>query len=245
MWFYYLAIDLFVISFPLVCSFEKRIQYYKKWKPLLMSLLFISTIYIIWDIIVTYLGQWSFNPKYVIDFHFLSLPLEEILFFITVPYSCIFIYESIIYIIGDKEIFFNKYMYTVIGISFILISLFFITQEYTFIVLNVVGIFFIIASWLYPQILKARAYWIYILITLIPFFIVNFMLTSIPIVLYNPIAIWGFRVTTIPLEDFFYNFSMLSLYLMVYLYFKKKWQIGANSTSGSIEIGIGQYKDEK
>jgi len=243
MWFSYLIVDLFIISFPLVASFEKRIQYYKKWKPLLMSLLFISSIYIIWDIIVTYIGHWSFNPLYTIDFHLLNLPLEEILFFITVPYSCIFIYEAILYFFGDKEIFFNKYMYTVIGILSIIISFIFITQGYTFIALIAFGLFFIVASWLYPQILKARAYWTYFIITLIPFIIVNFILTSTPIVLYNSNAIWGFRVTTIPLEDFFYNFSMLSLYLMVYLYFKKKWQIKSNMKSGSIEIGIINEKE--
>lgn len=237
MWFSYLIVDLFVISFPLAASFEKRLQYYKKWKPLFMSLLIISTIYIIWDVIVTYIGHWSFNPLYTIDFHILSLPLEEILFFITVPYSCIFIYESIIFFFGDKEIFFNKYMYTGIGIIFIIISFIFIMQGYTFIVLMVVGLFLIIAPWVYPQMLKARAYWIYIILTLIPFFVVNSILTSLPIVLYNSNAIWNIRLPFIPLEDFFYNFSMLSLYLMVYLYFKKRWQISSKIRSGSIEIG--------
>jgi len=244
MWSSYLIVDLFIISFPLVASFEKRIQYYKKWKPLLMSLLFISSIYIIWDIIVTYIGHWSFNPLYTIDFHLFSLPLEEILFFITVPYSCIFIYEAILYFFGDKEIFFNKYVYTVIGILFMITSFIFIMQGYTFIVLNVVGLFLILASWSYPQIMKARAYWMYIIITLIPFIIVNFILTSTPIVLYNSYAIWGFRVTTIPLEDFFYSYSMLSLYLIVYLYFKKRWQINSNIKSGSIEIGTISEKDK-
>jgi len=46
---------------------------------------------------------------------------------------------------------------------------------------------------------------------------------------YNPDAIWGGygvwngRFITIPYEDFFYNFSMLSFYLMVYHFFKEKW----------------------
>ncbi len=243
MWFYYLLVNLLIISFPLTASFEKRIQYYKKWKPLLMSILIVSSIYIVWDVSVTYIGHWSFNPLYIFDFHLLSLPLEEILFFITAPYSCIFIYEAILYIIGDTELRFNKYLYTVIGLIFIGISFIFVVQGYTFIVLNFVGAFFIIASWLYPHILKARAYWMYVIITIIPFFFTNYILTSVPIVLYNPEAIWGIRVITIPLEDFFYNFSMLSLYLMVYLYFKKKWRVGANGKNASVEIGTNRFEN--
>jgi len=68
-----------------------------------------------------------------------------------------------------------------------------------------------------------RNYWLYIIISFIPFMIFNYLLTSLIVVYYNPKAIWGIRVTTIPLEDFFYNFSMLSFYLMAYVYFKNKW----------------------
>lgn len=240
---YYLLLNLFIISVPLLLSFEKRIQYYKKWKAFFMSLIIVSTTYIIWDIIVTNIGHWSFNPRYVLEFDLFLIPIEEILFFITVPYSCIFVYEVIVFFIDDKVVFFNKYLYIVIGISFIITSFIFISQGYTFIVLNFVGGFFIIASYFYPQILKAKAYWIYIFITFILFFIFNFILTSTPIVLYNSSAIWSIRIITIPLEDFFYNYSMLSLYLLVYLYFKKLWQQGASNEYASIEIGTSD-KDE-
>jgi hypothetical protein len=36
-------------------------------------------------------------------------------------------------------------------------------------------------------------------------------------------GLWNGRFFTIPLEDFFYNFSMLSFYLLVYRFFKKRW----------------------
>jgi lycopene cyclase domain-containing protein len=240
MWFYYLILNLFIISFPLLASFERRIRYYKNWKPLLMAILIISPIYIGWDIIVTYIGHWSFNPKHVLDFHLFIIPLEEILFFITVPYACIFVYESILYFTGDKELVFNKYIYSAFAIILTGISFIFVNQGYTFIVLNSVSAFLIIASWFYPQILKARAFWIYILITFFLFLFTNYILTSIPIVLYGPSFIWGIRLITIPLEDFFYNFSMLSFYLVVYLFFKRRWNIGEINKTTPIEIGTGR-----
>jgi lycopene cyclase domain-containing protein len=85
------------------------------------------------------------------------------------------------------------------------------------------GFYFIASLVFYPEILKMRNYWLYIIISFVPFMIFNYLLTSLIVVYYNPDAIWGIRITTIPLEDFFYNFAMLSFYLMLYLYFKNKW----------------------
>ena len=93
----YLIIDLVIILFPLILSFKWKFQYYKYWKPLFGSIFVVGLIYIVWDAIVTYRGDWSFNYQYLQGTSFLGLPIEEILFFIVVPYSCIFIYENLLY----------------------------------------------------------------------------------------------------------------------------------------------------
>ena len=52
-----------------------------------------------------------------------------------------------------------------------------------------------------------------------PFFLVNGFLTgsySEAIVIYNSYEIINFRILNIPIEDFFYSFSMISLTLIVY-----------------------------
>ncbi|HET9916194.1 MAG TPA: lycopene cyclase domain-containing protein, partial [Candidatus Binatia bacterium] len=53
-------------------------------------------------------------------------------------------------------------------------------------------------------------------VCLIPFAIVNTILTALPVVRYSSSAIWGVRLGTIPVEDFFYNYSLLSFYLLSY-----------------------------
>jgi len=117
----------------------------------------------------------------------------------------------------------------IIIIIFITVGLIFYHQDYTILALISSAFFFIIATFFSPDILRSRNYWLYIIISMIPFMIFNYLLTSTPIVTYNPNAIWGGdglwngRFLTIPLEDFFYNFSMLSFYLLLYLYFKKRW----------------------
>jgi lycopene cyclase domain-containing protein len=85
-------------------------------------------------------------------------------------------------------------------------------------------LFFFLAVIFFPQMLRSRIYWLFIIVAFIPFFVMNYLLTSIPIVLYNSQAMWNIRITTIPVEDFFYNFSLLSFYLMVYLFFKARFQ---------------------
>jgi len=220
---------LLIILFPFLLSFKWKFKYYKFWKPLFASIFIVGLSYIIWDAIVTYRGDWAFNYKYLNGISFLGLPIEEILFFIVVPYSCIFIYENLNYFLKEKTIPFNKYFYYLIIIILIIGGLIFYHQDYTILALFSCAFFFVIAIFFKQDLLKSRNYWLYIVISMIPFVIFNYLLTSIPIVTYNPNAIWGGdgvwngRFFTIPIEDFFYNFSMLSFYLLLYLYFKKRF----------------------
>ncbi len=219
----YLYIDVLIITFPLIFSFVWKFKYYKFYKPLGASILIVGGSYIIWDAFVTSRGDWWFNYEYLSGPKILGLPIEEILFFIVVPYACIFIYENLVYFVGDKEIKFNKWFYLGIFIIFVIIGIIFYRQEYTILAMFSVALFFLLCAFIYPQVLKSRLYLMYIILSFIPFIIFNYFLTSLIVVYYNPEAIWGIRLTTIPLEDFFYNFSMLSFYLMVYIYFKNRW----------------------
>jgi lycopene cyclase domain-containing protein len=69
---------------------------------------------------------------------------------------------------------------------------------------------------LFDKLINSRNFWITIFITYIPFLIVNYILTSVPIVTYNSEAFWNIRITTIPLEDFIYSFSMIALWILFY-----------------------------
>lgn len=220
----YLLINILTIAVPLALSFEKKLKFYKNFPALGLSILTVGGTYIIWDIIATLRGDWMFNPEYLIGFNIVNLPLEEILFFITVPYASIFIYETAKYYLAEKEFNADKSVFGVLGIIFFILGMSFLSQYYTVTVMIFSSLFIFTAITLYPQLLQSKIYWLWISFTFLPFLIVNYILTSLPIVLYNPEAIWGFRITTIPAEDFFYSFSMLSLYLLVYLIFKERWQ---------------------
>lgn len=189
----------------------------------MVAILLISSLFILWDIFATYRGHWSFNPNYVLGIKVLGIPLEEVLFFITVPFSCIFAYEGIKYYLKDSKLFStNKSIPTIIGILFLAFAFISIGGEYTTLALASVGITIIFISNFMIEIFYSKLFWIYIAFTILVFLIFNYLLTSIPVVEYSSLAIIGFRVITIPIEDFMFNFSMLTLYLAVYLWVSKR-----------------------
>ena len=219
----YLYINIMIILFPLLFSFEKRIKYYSKIKYLLISILIVGSLFVFWDMFATYRGHWSFNPNYVLGIKILGLPVEEILFFITVPFSCIFAYEGIKYFLHESKLFKEiKWPPIIFGIAFILFALLPIGGAYTSLALASVGLTLIFISFFMLELFSSKLFWIYTSFSLVVFLIFNYLLTSIPIVEYSPSAITNFRLITIPIEDFLFNFSMLTLYLAIYLWAKKR-----------------------
>jgi len=221
----YLLLNIFIIIIPLILTFEKKIQFYKKIPALIISMLVVGGTYILWDAVATLRGDWSFNPEYLIGINLFYLPLEEVLFFITVPYSTIFLYETGKLYLQEKELNINKNYFVFLFGVILVIAFFYFSQYYTFTVLVFSSLFLLLNLLLKHSMLQSKLYWLWISFTYIPFFIVNYILTSLPIVTYSSDAIWGLRITTIPVEDFFYSFSMLSFYLFVYLLAEKKWLI--------------------
>jgi len=212
----YLLIDVFIIAVPLVLTFDKRIVYYRQIPAVAFSIGVVSTCYVIWDVIVTARGEWSFNSKYLTGIHLLNLPLEEMLFFITVPYSCLFIYEAVSYATKDRV---GKIPTPVVitAIAMLLAASVAVRdQGYTSKALASCSLFFAVACWLDRPLLNSKQYWVWLAICYVPFLLINSVLTALPVVEYNPAAIFGVRVFTIPIEDFFYNYAMLSFYLLFY-----------------------------
>ncbi len=86
----YLLIDLLSLAVPLVFSFHPKIRLYKHWSALLPAILITAVCYVLWDSWFTRLGVWGFNSRYTTGIYIGNLPLEELLFFICITYSCVF-----------------------------------------------------------------------------------------------------------------------------------------------------------
>lgn len=212
------------LIFPLLFSFEgKRISYYKKFFPLFLSLLPVALFFIGWDEWFTRMGIWSFNTKYVTGIYFLSLPIEEWLFFIIIPYSCIFIYEALTYFL-KRKIFpekLTKLSPYILSATLFLTGISSYEKIYTFVTFLLTAVFILIHIGI-----MGSKYWEIFLLTylihLIPFFIVNGFLTALPVVSYNDSETLGIRIGTIPLEDSIYSMLLLLMNITLFEFLKEK-----------------------
>ena len=68
------------------------------------------------------------------------------------------------------------------------------------------------------RILLTRRYAVFLAVMLFFFLVVNGILTALPVVMYAPQAITGFRVITIPIEDFAYLFALITPTIALYEY---------------------------
>lgn len=222
----YLWLDLLAISVPFLVSFHPRIKLYKDWKPLFLALLITLIPFIIWDIYFTYKGYWGFNEIYLSGLNLLHLPIEEWMFFICIPYACIFTHIAILEInprlqLSEKL---TKQISIALLLLFGILLLFNFNKAYT-----AVDMVFalVILGWVYRKNQTLlRSFFITFLFMLIPFFIVNGVLTGTGIegnvVWYNDDQNLGIRMGTIPVEDTVYAFSLILLNLFLYYKFKNK-----------------------
>lgn len=91
----YLYLHIFTFLPVFLLSFDKKVHFYKKWKFLFPAIGMVGLFFILWDEYFTKVGVWGFNPDYLMGWYVLDLPVEEMLFFFTVPYACVFTYECL------------------------------------------------------------------------------------------------------------------------------------------------------
>ncbi|WP_341227189.1 lycopene cyclase domain-containing protein [uncultured Arcticibacterium sp.] len=224
-WLYFL-LNIGSLSIPFLYSFHPKMNFIRHWKAIFMSSFIIAVIFIIWDVIFTRNGIWGFNEKYHFGIEFWSLPFEEILFFFCIPYASIFIHYSLEYFVPKVKLSLTlvKAITILLAILAVVLSIQFSDRAYTFVNFTFFSVVLVV-SWL-TNLELLRRFYISFLIILIPFFIVNGILTGSfieePVVWYNNAENLGIRLFTIPLEDTAYAFSMIFSNLMLMKYFHLK-----------------------
>lgn len=209
--FTYLVINALVFAGPFAWSFERRIHYFDSWKYLVPGLLATAAMFIAWDHWFTIAGVWSFNPDYVLGVEVFSLPLEEIFFFFTIPFACLFIYRIIEEFSLPAKGAQWSWPVTMGWSGMLLLAIVsFRPALYTSMALGVSLVATALAVLLLTRQQLAR-FWLTYLIHLVPFGIVNGLLTFLPVVSYNNEHNLGVRLGTIPVEDLFYSYALLML----------------------------------
>ena len=218
----YLLINFFTIVFPVALSFDKKVQFYKSWKFIWPGMAITGIVFLFWDVLFTVKEVWSFNPYRIIGLTFFGLPLEEVLFFLTVPFACLFIYACLSYYVKwqptDR---WTRIVTNLLLVFAVTTGAYFYHQLYTVVTFGLLVMLLVALQYGFKVKWLNRFYLTY-LVALIPFYVVNGLLTSLPVVLYNDAENLAIRVGSIPVEDHFYCMAMLLMNVGFFEYFKNK-----------------------
>lgn len=223
----YLIVNILALSMPFLLSFDKKVHFYSQWKYLFPSIVLTMGFFIPWDILFTLKGIWGFNPNHIQGIFFLHLPVEEWLFFIVIPYASVFTYEVLNAYI-KKDYF--KTAAPSISIFLILtfsgVALLNLEKTYTTVSFFMAAFAILLLQFVFKARFMGRFYLTY-LIVLIPFFIVNGILTGSyingEVVWYNNQQNLDIRLFTIPIEDSAYGLLLILMNLGFYNFFKKRF----------------------
>ncbi|RKE57286.1 lycopene cyclase domain-containing protein [Sphingobacterium detergens] len=220
----YSLILFFTVIICFVASFDRRLRFDREFVPFFKASVIVALFFIAWDVWFTSRGVWWFNTKYTLGIELAGLPLEEWLFFIFIPFSCIFTYFCLDKFFRWQHLSaFNNIIVFVSIIVCAVVALRYADRMYTLVTAVVTIVTLLVFHFV------MRVQWIsqaslVFTILMLGFLPVNGILTGTglesPIVNYNPADFMGIRVFTIPIEDAVYGYTQ---FLWV-LYFFKKFQ---------------------
>lgn len=229
----YLLINFFTIIICFIYSFDRRIQFNRHFGTFAKASIIVAIPFILWDIYFTKIGVWWFNDAYVIGWRIGGLPIEEWLFFICIPFSCVFTYFCLTKFF-DLSLFnaFNNIIVFITTIVCAVVALLYFDRTYTMVTAIVTICSVIYFHFIAKQEWIGQASFIFFVLML-GFFPVNGILTGSglesPIVNYNSNEFLNLRMGTIPIEDTVYGYAQFLWNIYFFTKFKKSKERIENS----------------
>jgi len=220
----YAGLMLFTFLGPLSRSFESRIAYHKSFGSLALAILPVWVFFVGWDMVFTHFGIWGFNPRYLLGIHLGNLPIEEVSFFILVPFASLFVQKVVdLFIPSEPPAWVRDKMVPFLVWFPLGVAALNWGRWYTFCAMLVLGL---LMGWMHYRVKPpwlarfVRGYaWV-----LIPFLLINGVLTGTgleePVVWYNSDHHLNRRIATIPFEDAFYGMSLMLMVTALYELFE-------------------------
>ncbi len=218
----YLLLNLGSLAGPLFLSFDRRVAFYKNWKTLIPSILVVGTLFVSWDSWFTDMGIWGFSEEYTVGIKLGNLPIEEWLFFFSIPYSCLFLYEVMgSYFPVRPSRAWAKWLAIGVATLLIVTGIWFWDRWYPAITFPAAGGLLLFNVFVLKSDYLGR-FWLGYAMSLVPFLLVNGVLTALPVVWYNNAENLGIRIVTIPIEDAAYLVVLLLLTINLFEFLRRR-----------------------
>lgn len=221
----YLLVNFFTVIVCFIFSFDKRIRFDKQFLPFAKASLLVAIPFLAWDIYFASAGVWWFDKTYTIGKAIAGLPIEEWLFFICIPFSCVFTFFCLdkFFKLSWADAFGNVIVFASVIVC-ALMALLHPEKTYTFVtalatLLTLIFLHFVAkVTWI------GRASLVF-LVLMLGFLPVNGVLTGTgiesPVVNYNPREFLQIRILTIPVEDAVYGYTQFLLNIYFFKLFQK------------------------
>jgi lycopene cyclase domain-containing protein len=206
----------------LVFGFTRYSGFNARWRQILPGLFLIAGFFIAWDAFFTANDIWGFNPTYHLPILVLGMPIEEWLFFLCIPFACLFIHDCTrrlkTWHWSEKN---ARLVFLVGSVVLLITAAIYHERLYTLTSFTLAGLFSLTLGM--GALRQSTGHFlITFLLHCIPFFIVNGFLTSIPIVTYDDTQNLGIRMGTIPVEDLAYSLALIGLNVLSFEYLSRR-----------------------
>jgi len=221
--FIYIGILLVTFIIPVLLELRKSTGFFYNLKYLVPAIVFSGAIYIIWDLRFEEKSIWVFNNEFLTGISILNLPLEEWIYFFVLPFLGVFIYEFVKHRFNNFE--YPKFF---LAFSLVLLVLFGIIAYLSRQKLFPFFLFFLLTIYLGYTVFRNRfkkhysKFYLAFFILIIPFTIINGVITTLPVIEYNPDHILGIHVYAIPVENFASLFLLFIMNITIYEYLKER-----------------------
>jgi lycopene cyclase domain-containing protein len=218
----YLWIDIGILAAPLIFSFGKKMEFFRKWTALFPAILLTSVIFLSWDQWFTEMNVWGFNARYILGYYILDLPVEELLFFFCFTYACVFIYEVLRTYVKHNETFVELYRWFTLLFFGIACTLLYWYNDRLYTAVTCLVVSLVLGTHL---VVIRRRYmsWFYFayVVYLLPIVIIEAIRSLVPVLHYNEAENVGLSLMGIPVENFLYNLIMLAICIGLYEWFSR------------------------
>jgi carotenoid phi-ring synthase / carotenoid chi-ring synthase len=212
----YLIFDLVVGLPPLVLATLRRARFREHIGAALRACVLGALPFVAWDVLVT--GRhWWFDPRYTLGAGLLGLPVEELLFFIAVPFACLFTWERVFDGATERPIAASRGPH-IASVAMLMPAalMALLGLEYTALALASWAGVAILDHALGTNLLRSRRYGSFLGLVCLLTIVFNGYLTARPVVHYDPAYQLGVRVLTIPIEDFLFGFSLVTTVVVLH-----------------------------